>query len=79
MLHKEFQVWVLGYNQDMTANDFEECVAVSRNLKKAIKCAENYQFSKHELTPHASIVVEHVLCSKTFECAFEYMYERQVC
>ena len=55
-----YEVWILGYNEDGSVNDFEQLIATFQEEEQAKWFALTYPFSKPTLTPKANVVVEEV-------------------
>ena len=56
----QYEVWMLGYNEDDTVNDFDQLEGSFDDEDKAVWFATHYEFSKPSITPKAKIVVEEV-------------------
>lgn len=66
-----WEVWILGYNEDDTVNDFEQLEATFEDSDKAKWFAENYDFSKPTNTPKAKVVVEEVISNTCINVLLE--------
>lgn len=73
-----YEVWILGYNEDDTANDFEQWEATFEDEDKAIWFADNYPFSKPSITPKAKVMVEGVVNTKTGSCCTDIILEKEL-
>ena len=54
----KYTVYIQGFNEDDTINDYDEPIAEFVDEDKAIWFAENYPFNAPLLTPHAKVIVE---------------------
>lgn len=70
----EYEVWILGYNEDDTVNDYEKLIAIFENFKEAEWFVENYPFQKPTETPKSNIVIERV---EDCSCQ-DILYEREL-
>ena len=62
--HYEYQVWILGYNEDYSVNDWEQLEGRFEEREKAEWFALHYDFCKPVGTPRAEVVVEEVLIAE---------------
>lgn len=54
----KYHVYIQGYNEDDTVNDYDEPVAVFENEEQAIWFATHCPFNAPALTPRAKVIVE---------------------
>lgn len=54
----KYHVYIQGYSEDDTVNDYDEPVAVFEDEEQAIWFATHYPFNAPILTPHAKVIVE---------------------
>ena len=66
-----YEVWILGYNEDDTVNDFEQLEGTFEEEDKAIWFATHYPFSKPTIPPKAKVVVEEVVCNTCINVVLE--------
>lgn len=55
-----YEVWLLGYNEDDSVNDFEQLEGTFEDEDKAVWFATHYPFEKPTITPKAVVRVEYV-------------------
>lgn len=56
----DYQVWILGRNEDETVNDYEELIASFPDKETAEWFVNNYKFQKPTQTPKAYVELEQV-------------------
>lgn len=69
MEHLVYEVWILGYNEDDTVNDYEKLIATFEDSDMALWFAEHYDFDKPTETPKAKVVVEEVVIEEPYGSA----------
>lgn len=74
---KNYRVYIQGYDDDNTINDYTDELATFENGcdDLAIFFAETYPFSEPEETPHAMVIVEQVSLDGDFE---DRIFEKQI-
>ena len=69
MEHLTYEVWILGYNEDDSVNDYEKLIATFEDSDTAQWFATNYYFGKPNETPKAKVVVEEVVIEEPYGSA----------
>lgn len=54
----KYHVYIQGYSEGDTINDYDEPVATFEDKEQAIWFATHYPFNTPILTPHAKVIVE---------------------
>ena len=82
-MKNEFEVWILGLNEDDTVNDYELLIATFKNKKYAIQFADHYPIEQfvelpRDISPKFQVVVEQVIHYKRHSECIDRVYEREL-